>query len=113
VVGRAVKIQVNDAVRAEVDEHQTVTNAPIECAAAKAIAAAVVELLEQAGMNELPRHLRQFVAYGDIALNSLRVELAEALNLLTLDPDDLPLINALIRYFQWCGDREGGPAWLV
>lgn len=114
--GAPMKIKVTDAVRDEADEREFVTEPPIECPTAKAIATAIVALLDArrvllpGDQVELPA-VRSFAATGAITMDVLREELGDVFNLLELDPDDLPLLNALWRYFYWCRDREGGPAW--
>lgn len=105
-----MKIQVPEAVAAEAGGWAGPPAPPIECVTAKIIATAVVNMLA-ASRATGSEHLRQFVARGDVAAHKLHVEIAEAYNALKLDPDDLPLTNALIGYFEWCGDREGGSAW--
>lgn len=107
-----MKIQISDAMREEVDQRPTVTGPPIECVTAKAIAAAIVEMLDPISNGGWPRHLREFVRSGAIDVRLLHVELSDAFNLLEMDSDhDLPLVNGLRRYFEWCGDREGGVSW--
>ena len=109
-----MKLTVDPALLDDVAVHER-PQPPVEGRTALGIATALASCAHQAGIPTLST-LVAFIADGTIELgdhvtSGMRAELCELGATLSLGCDDWALVNALLRYVEWCGDREGGPSW--